>query len=338
MKKRRYNIKDVARVANVSTATVSNVISGYKYVSPELKTRVNKVINQLQYRPHIIARSLKMKMTFQIGVLVTDITNPFFAEVARAIEEVILREGYQMFLCNTDGDIQREEKILKTFIEQDIDGIINVAPRMDEVLLSNFLDVPTVIADREFSINNSQQVGNIYTDNILGPSQIAKYFVEKGHKRFACIAGPRYVPNVKKRIYGFQKGLEDAGISKKNILFRFGEFKHEDGYNIMNKILDSGFDFTCVFICSDIMAWGALEAAKERGLKIPRDVAIAGFDDIYFSQLLNPPLTTIHQESSKLGREASEILFDIIKNRASEKYKRSHRVVLSTSLIIRESA
>jgi len=334
--KKRYNIKEVAILAGVSVATVSNVISGIKYVSPELKEKVSKVIKQLDYRPSKIARGLKMKKTFQIGVLVTDITNPFFAEVVRGIESIVLKEGYQMFLCNTDGNIQREEEILRVFLEPCVDGIINVAPRMDERSLRNFLDIPTVIVDRPISVDN-QQVGNIYADNISCSAQLAKYFIKKGHKTFACIAGPKHVPNVQKRIYGFRKELENAGVSKENILFLYGEFKHEDGYKLMNKLLNCKLKPTCVFLCSDIMAWGALEAIKKRGLKIPEDVAIAGFDNNYFSKLLNPPLTTIHQPKFKLGGGAAKILIDIINNKYSGKYKRAREVVLDSKLIIRES-
>lgn len=329
-------IKDVAKAANVSTATVSNVISKVKYVSPELTKRVEKVIKQVNYKPSKIARSLKVNKTFYLGLIVPDITNPFFAEVVRGVESVALRENYQIFLCNTDGNVLREEKALKSFYEHHVDGIISVAPRMEEADLEKyFKSIPFVIADRPLNIKN-YEANLVYADNIKSSYQLAKHLIKKGHQSFAYIAGPREVLNVQKRIFGFSKGLKDSGFSEEKNVILYGEFNYENGFKLMNKILELKPHPTAVFALSDITAWGALESAKAKGLNIPEDIAIAGFDNVYFSKLLNPSLTTIHQPKYELGRVAVNILIKKLNNMKKGLMKKNE-IILESKLILRNS-
>jgi LacI family transcriptional regulator len=290
-------IKDVAKAANVSTATVSNVISKTKYVSPELAKRVTKVIKQVNYKPSKIARSLKVNKTFYIGLIVPDITNPFFAEVVRGAE---------------------------------------VAPRMKEADLEKYFNsIPFVIADRPLNIKN-YEANLVYADNIKSSYQLAKHLIKKGHQSFAYIAGPREVLNVQKRIFGFSKGLKDSGFSEEKNVILYGEFNYENGFKLMNKILELKPHPTAVFALSDITAWGALESAKAKGLNIPEDIAIAGFDNVYFSKLLNPSLTTIHQPKYELGRVAVNILIKKLNN-MKEGLMKKNEIILESKLILRNS-
>ncbi len=331
------SVKDVAKAARVSVATVSNVISEQKYVSPELTIRVNNAIKKLNYRPSKVARSLKVKKTFQIGLMVPDITNPYFAELARGAESIALKKEYQVLLCNTDGDATREEKALIAFEENRVDGIINVAPRMKIDKLLAHDHIPTVIVDRPLSVEQSK-FGVVYADNNKGSRQLAKHLLDQGHRTFACLTAPYDdIPSVKQRIKGFKGYLIENGIQDEDILLINGNLKYESGFELMTALLKAKNRPTAVFACSDIMAWGALEAAKKAHLRVPEDIAIAGFDNIYYSEILDPMLTTVHQPKSETGEISMQMLLDKLNQSNTKKIVRTHRVILDTELIIRKS-
>lgn len=338
MNNKNVTIKEVAKLANVSVATVSHVIAGTKYVSPELTVRVNSAIKELNYKPSVIARSLKVKKTYYIGVIVPDIKNPYFAEIVRGIESVAVKKGYQIFLYNSDGDLNREEKAYNSFLRHKVDGILCVAPRIDESILQHFATIPIVVLDRPLE-KQYQLIGQVYTNNIESSASVAQFFLEKGHKRFACIAGPKqYVPNVKKRVFGFSKELEKAGIKDNHLKVFYGAFSFESGYQMMNKVLALKERPTAVFVCSDIMAWGAIEAAKANGVNIPEDISIIGFDDVYFAALLTPSLTTINQKKYEAGEIAMQVLLDKVSGNLTNKHLKNHKIILDYELVVRESA
>jgi|LGOV01.1.fsa_nt_gb LacI family transcriptional regulator len=333
----KYSIKDVARESNVSVATVSNVISEKKYVSPELTKRVNDVINKMNYKPSKVARSLKGRKTYLIGLMIPDIINPYFAEIARGAESIALEKGYQVLLCNTDGIVEREEKILIAFEEDRVDGIINVAPRMDEEKLLDYDSVPMVLIDRPLKINNSRY-GNVHSDNNMGGMQLAEHLLEKGHKRFACLMVPfENIPSIENRINGFEKFLVENGILNENIIKVEGKLTYESGFELMNEILSMDQRPTAIFACSDIMAWGALEAVKKEKLNIPKDIAIAGFDNIYFSKILEPQLTTVNQMKYKSGVIAMKMLLDFNSIEQMGIPIINNTIILETELIVRET-
>jgi len=250
------NMKIVAKMAGVSVATVSNVISGNKYVSQQLKDRVNIAMKDLKYRPSKIARSLKIQKSFLVGLVVPDITNPYFAEIVRGVESIVLKNEYQMLLCNSDGSREREETILESFHCHGVDGIINVAPRMDEEQLAMLSDgMPTVILDRHLTIINDL-IDIIYTNNFKGSKELARHFLQNGHSSFACIAGPKDVPTACRRLQGFFSELAASGIPENRVLTFYGNFKFEDGYKFMTEILSSRPFPTAVFAGNDMMAWG----------------------------------------------------------------------------------
>jgi LacI family transcriptional regulator len=331
------NMKDVARIAEVSIATVSNVLSGNKYVSPELKEKVLAAIEDLQYRPSKIARSLKIRKSFLVGLVIPDITNPYFAEIARGVESIALKHEYQMFLCNSDGDKLREEETIDSFLSHGVDGVINVAPRMDETLLAELSDgMPMVILDRHLSIENPL-IDVIYTNNFKGSAQLARHFLEKGHERFACIAGPKEVPTAVRRLQGFCYELKQAGVSDDSISVYYGSFKYEDGFNMMKAILKLEPRPTAVFAGNDMMAWGAIEATKENGLSIPKDVAIAGFDNVLYSSLVVPAMTTVHQPKFEAGQTAMKLLLEKILRKAKGERVATRKIELDSNLIVRDS-
>ncbi|HPE68852.1 MAG TPA: LacI family DNA-binding transcriptional regulator [Thermotogota bacterium] len=331
------NMKDVARLAGVSVATVSNVISGRKYVSPALKERVETVMKEMRYRPSKIARSLKIQRSFLVGLLVPDITNPYFAEIARGVESVALKNDYQMFLCNSDGNHAREEITLESFHGHGVDGVINVAPRMEEGLLAHFSEgMPMVIVDRHLSIVNPL-IDVIYTNNFKGSAELAAHFLSTGHNRFACIAGPQDVPTAVRRLQGFCNQLTIAGIpASRNHIFS-AEFKYEDGFRVMKEILKLKPRPTAVFAGNDMMAWGAMEAVLEEKVRVPEEISIAGFDNVFFSNLVVPSLTTVHQPKFESGQLAMELLLEKIQGKIEGKPCKTRRRELDSQLIVRDS-
>lgn len=338
MNRKSVTIREVAKMADVSVATVSHVIAKTKYVSPELTVRVNSAIEKLNYKPSSIARSLKVKKTFYIGVIVPDIKNPYFAEIVRGIESVAVKKGYQIFLYNTDGDLKREEKAYNSFLSHKVDGIICVAPRIDEALLQKFASIPIVVMDRALETSHPK-IGTVYTNNYKSSSEVAKYLLAKGHKRFICIAGPKqFVPNVKKRVLGFSEKIREAGIEDKDLKIYYGSFSFESGYALMSKVLELKDRPTAAFVCSDIMAWGAIEAAKAKGVKIPEDMAIIGFDDVYFAALLTPALTTISQKKFEAGEIAMQVFLDQNEESLHNKTLTNQEIILNYKLVVRESA
>ncbi|HHT35546.1 MAG TPA: LacI family transcriptional regulator [Firmicutes bacterium] len=332
----RPNITSVAKLAGVSVATVSNVITGKKYVSPELTARVKQAIEELDYQPNMIARGLKSRKTNHIGVVVPDITNPYFAEITRGIDEVAVKHGYQIFLCNTDGRADREKAIMNTLISHDVDGIISVAPRLMESEIMEFVvKVPFVIVDRMCALEH-ENLSILFIDNFKGGAEIAAHFYNSGHRKFACIGGPLSDQNAKNRLDGFCHMLKQFGIDASDILIKHGEFRYDSGYQLMDEILESAFKPTAVFAGNDLMAWGAHEAVKARGLSIPDDIALSGFDNIFFSAFLNPALTTVNQPKFEMGQKAMEMLLRDI-NKEAQEQEDERKVMLDCELIVRDS-
>lgn len=333
----RFSMKDVAREAGVSVATVSNVISGKKYVSPELKEHVLKTIEKMGYKPSRLAQSLKINRTNFIGLMIPDITNPYFAEIARGVESVCIRNDLQFFLCNTDGSIKQERKILDTFISQHVEGIINVAPRMSEAEFHEYLTfLPMVVLDRKIEIDHPM-LDNIYMCNEKGASQVAEYFLEKQFEYFACLSGPEDVLPARKRLKGFYEKLREAGIGEDYIDVKYGDFKYDSGYNLMKDLLKDLRKPLALFVANDLMAWGAIEAIKETELKIPDDISIVGYDNIFIAKLVVPALTTVNQKKYEAGRTAMEALYNKINRSLNHEEQVNHIVELQTELIIRQT-
>lgn len=332
----RATIKDVAKLAAVSTATVSNVITNKKYVSPELLRRINDAMDDLNYKPNTIARSLKVNKTFNIGVMVPDITNPFFGEILKYAEKVANKENYQISFCNSDQNIKKERKIIDTFIQTGMDGLINVAPRMKDSELNKKLNIPMVIVDRPH-FHTNENISFVYADNFKGGSEVAKRFVSKGFNKFICFAGPiNIVPNAKQRLKGFQFQLKESGFQEEDLEIFYCDFTFESGYSVMKKLLNehSITEHLTAFISSDIMAWGAMEAIKEKRLKIPRDISIIGYDNIFFSNFIYPSLTTVENPTKELGTLATQLLINTIEN--NDNFKGNY-VILNPTLIERQS-
>ena len=325
-------IREVAESAGVSYATVSHVINNTRFVLPETRERVLKAMTALNYRPNALARSLRQGKTNTIGLVLPDSANPFFAEISRSIEDEAFNTGYSVFLCNTELDVQRELFYVDVLSKKQVDGIIFVAAG-DQADSLDFLisqNMPVVIIDRNLP---NVQVDAVLPDHQLGGYLATRHLLELGHTRIACIAGPSSITPSAERITGYRDALEQANIPFDEKLVLRGDYHAQSGLEITNAFLKMAPRPTAIFALNDLMALGALRAATEAGCLVPQDLAVVGYDDLEISQYTNPPLTTIAQPKTEIGRQAVNLLVD----RIIQKDRTTSRVVLPPELIVRQS-
>lgn len=330
-------VKDIARYANISTATVSNVLTGKKFVSEELTMRVYDAIDQLGYRINTYARGLKTNRSYTIGIQIPDIVNPYFGSAIKIIQAEAVAKGYRIVLYNSDNVLGTERQNIESMLDAHVDGIICVAPRLKIKSILESIEVPIVIVDC-LPAKAEGNVAFVYSDNYSGAASVAEYLIEKGYQHFSYLAGPiQLVSNANERLRGFIETLEKHGYSKKDCPIYFGEFTFECGQDLMNKYLDDRKPVgnSATFVGSDIMAWGAMEALKTRNLKIPQDIAIVGYDNIYFSNYLYPTLTTVENPIQIMAMEAIKLLLDELDG---SEHLAGRIVMIEGKLVVRNSA
>jgi LacI family transcriptional regulator len=335
------NIKDVAVKAGVSITTVSHVINETRYVSDDLKARVYSAMEALNYRPNTLARSLRSGRSRTIGLVIPDISNLFFAEISRKIEDKGFEYGYSVILCNTDDNREKEKSYIDVLLEKQVDGIIFISAgaAKESVFKPKDVDIPIVVADRDIPNLTSDIV---LIDNHKGGYDATSYLISLNHKRIACIAGASPVTPSALRVEGYKHALEDAGISVDEILIRPGDFRYESGETCMLELLKTPNPPTAVFVCNDMMALGAIRGIQISGKKIPEDISLVGFDNIPLSRTVYPALTTMAQPIVDMAEVAVNLLVDRIQ--IKQNLKHSHaavpvykRVILQAQLIERES-
>ncbi|GAB1438463.1 ribose operon transcriptional repressor RbsR [Providencia sp.] len=326
-------MKDVARLAGVSTSTVSHVINKNRYVSESITLRVNNAIKELNYAPSAVARSLKMNRTNTIGMLLTTSNNPFYAEVVRGVERSCYERGYSLILCNTEGDLQRMDHSLETLLQKRVDGLLIMCTEVQgpsKDVFSRYPSVPTVMMDW----SPFESGGDIIQDNsFLGGEIATRHLIEAGFTRIACIAGPQDKSPARARYQGFMRSMEQAKIAVNDDYIIFSDFEFAGGFNSMNKLLELPIPPQAIFAGNDAMAVGAYQAIFQKGMKVPDDISIIGYDDIDLSPYMIPPLTTIHQPKDKLGQQAVNQLIYRMDNPESD----ANILVLTPELIERQS-
>lgn len=302
-------LRDVARRAGVSIATVSYVLNGTRPVSLEVEARVREAAAALQYRPNRLARGLRRKRTHVLGLIVPDSANPFFAEVARGLEDLSFAHDYSLILCNSDGDPIKEQRYLGVLIEQQVDGIalVSVSATPAHLAILQERGIPFVVVDRDLP---GLEADCVLADNFQGGYGATRHLLDRGHRRIACITGPSDLTPSADRVRGYQKAMEEAGIEPLEIWIRRGDFRAESGYHAARFFLSlpPAIRPTAIFACNDLMAIGAMRAIGEAGLRIPQDIALVGFDDIALAAYVIPPLTTVAQPTYEMGRLAGELL------------------------------
>lgn len=327
------NLKDVAKKSNVSIATVSRYINNNGFISSELRSRIDIAIRELNYSPNRVAQSLSKGRTGIIGIIIPDITNPFFPELIKGASDFLITKNYYVHLCNSDNDQKKEELFLKDFQSMWVDGII-IAPSDSEnrdFTIFNQIKCPKVIVDREII---GLDIDLVVVDNEKGSFDAVNYLIKNGHKNIIFLGGSKYTVTAQKRYSGWKKALESVNLVTENHAF-WGNFSTESGYQMMKVVMENVKNIDAIFASNDLISLGAIEALREKRLNIPGDISIISFDDIYISKFLTPPLTTIKQPIYEIGKISAEILI----NRILNKNKRSsfRKVVLEGKLVIRDS-
>jgi LacI family transcriptional regulator len=321
---------DVARRAGVSVGSVSRVINEHPTVSPATRERVEAAVRELGYVPNAIAGSLRSRRSKTIGLIIPDVTNPFFSELALHVERSAAAAGYNVILGNSDNSAERQKHYLRALAVRRVDGIILVPAR--EIGPSFEFEIPVVGVDREV-------VGRqfVASDNRAGAKSAIEYLHGLGHRLIACVAGPKDLPNAQERRIGYEDValpiLRSAGVDPSAYIVS-ADFSYDSGYAATRRLMDVAPRPTAIFASSDQQAIGGLRAAADLGLAVPGDLSIVGFDDIPLANLVMPRLTTVGQPVAKIGVLAMQILLDLFSGAAAP---RRRRHLLATSLQIRQS-
>ena len=308
------SIKDVAREAGVSIATVSRVLNDIDVVNEDTKKKVKDAIKKLAYRPNIVARSLKTQKSSTIGIIIPDISNQFYPEIVRGCEDVASIYNYNIMLCNADLDVEKEMEALRILKEKMIDGVIYMSNSIDHNIIDLIkeLQLPTVLVE---TTDTEGIFPSVTIDNIMAAADAVKYLGNKGNKKIAYVGTNIEKDNaLAKRYAGYNKGLTEMGITLDENLVYFGGVKARDGYMGINTILDSGKEVDAVFCASDEIAMGVINALRDRSIKVPENVDVMGFDDIYSASVFYPKLTTVAQPMYDMGSVSMRMLIKAINN------------------------
>lgn len=325
------NIKDVAEMAGVSIATVSRVLADKPHVRPKVREHVLAVVKELNYSPNRVARSLRAQKSNVIGLIVSDIQNPFFTLISRSVEDAAYAQGMSIFLCNSDEDPAKEANYLKLMRDERVSGII-LSPT--QKTSSDFLKItnshlPVVVIDRRV---HGVEIDNVQIDNVESAYKIIEHLIGHGYQRIGALFGKGSTTGQERRA-GYIKALEDNGIKPSSELFSYVKARDAEGYNYTRELLKLSKPPDAIFTSNGLLSAGAFRALRESSLKIPEEIAFATFDETPWSTLVDPPFTVIQQPTYEIGNTAVDLLVKRI-----EDPTRSTRVVtLKTKLIVRRS-
>lgn len=326
------NIKEVAEHANVSTATVSRLINNTSYISPETAKKVWSAIEELGYYPNINARGLASGRSLLLGLIVSDIVNPFFPELVKSFEECAVEQGYEIITANTNYDSARTALRVRRLIERRVDGVAVMTSEMDQTLIDELSTrgIPIVFLDTGAVQEN---ISNIRIDYEQGISEAVNHLLELGHRRIGFISGPLGLKSARIRRSAFLKFLRQQGIIEEKELVTMGNYKINGGKDAMNRLLKLKERPTAVLASNDLMAIGVLQALRIHGLHVPEDISLIGFDNIVLTESTDPPLTTVNVSRVKVGEFAFESLFELINSETKIGTERQ----VETKLIVRDS-
>lgn len=324
-------IKDVAALAGISYTTVSHVVNKTRPVSQEVRLKVEAAIKSLDYVPSAVARSLKAKTTATIGLLVPNSLNPYFAELARGIEDYCERNGYCVILCNSDDNPEKQRSYLRVLLEKRIDGLIVASAGGDIGLAQGLAGVktPMVIVDRGL---DGVDADLVRIDHEYGAYLATRHLLELGHRDIATIGGPSSTSVAQMRQAGFCRALKEAGVTVHPERMLESDFTSTGGYNAAAVLLESNPP-SAIFAGNDMIGIGVLRAAAERNVRVPSELSVIGFDDIQMSRYVYPALTTVGQSILQLGEMAAEVLLRRI---ATPSLVTDQRIV-TPSIVLRES-
>jgi LacI family transcriptional regulator len=332
----RVTMSDVARQAGVSLMTVSRVINNKEGVKSETRQDILKVISKLGYRPSAIARSLATQETRTIGLVIPDVSNPFFADITRGVERLAYSEGYHVFLCNTEEDPLRELAVIQSLEEKCVDGLILCSSRLDDEKLVDLLArlPPVVLINRCLSQNNENILNSVIIDDHQSGWLATQHLIQRGHQQIGFLAGPLASYSGLGRHQGYLAALQDAGISFEPGWVSNCQPSVEGGYEMTRQLLAKCPHLTALFCFNDLVAIGAIQACEEIKRRVPEDLAIVGHDDIPLAALVSPALTTCRVPRHELGTRAVNALLERLNGCPDG----CQQIVLPPELMIRESA
>jgi len=324
--------QDVAQRASVSIATVSRVLNNAPHVRPEIRRKVLRAVKALNYQPNRTAQRLRARQSKVLGLIISDIQNPFFTSVVRGIEDVAYQNGYSLVLCNSDEDPEKEKLYVDVMRAEAVAGVIIASASEAQPHIDTLLDahIPVVALDRRIK---DRRVDSVLVSNVQGAYEAVTHLIEQGHRYIGFIGLPLNRTTGRERFEGYQRALRQHRLPVVRAQIRIADAKQQGGYAAAQDLLEHQPRLTALFVANNLTTLGALQAIHERGLRIPDDISIVGFDDMPWATLLHPPLTAIAQPTYELGRQAAELLLVRLK----DPHKPVAHVQLPTTLIVRGS-
>ncbi|SHE40881.1 LacI family DNA-binding transcriptional regulator [Clostridium fallax] len=323
------SIKDVAKEAGVSIATVSRVLNDIDVVNEETKKKVLDAIKKLGYRPNIVARSLKTQRTKTIGIIVPDISSQFYPEIVRGAEDVANIYDYNVMLCNSDFDMDKEKEYLRVLKEKMVDGVLYMSSALEEdtVELIDELDIKTVLVETK---DKEGKIPSVIIDNVKATYDATKHLLNKGCKKIAFIGKKRSANNAcASRYEGYENALKESGLSVDENLIYFDRLTVSTGYEGVSSIVEKDNKIDGIVCASDEIAMGAINSLRDKGIRVPEDVKVIGFNNIYSASVFYPKLTTVAQPMYDMGSVAMRMLIKLINQKTLEQghYVLEHEII-----------
>ncbi|WP_141334498.1 MULTISPECIES: LacI family DNA-binding transcriptional regulator [unclassified Paenibacillus] len=322
-------IVDIAREAGVSIATVSKAIHNTGRMSEETRKKILTIMQDMNYRPNMMASALKGKSTYTVGLLIPDLSNPFSSEIARSVEDRGKELGYSVVMCNTDYDPEKEAWYISVLNQKRVDGIISASGFQNEDMLRDLVEqhIPIALITRD---SKTIAVDTVTVDDFMGGYQATSYLIGLGHRRIGTIVLD--LDNGRERLRGYKHALEEAGLPCDEKLILSG-FTKEDGKEAAAKLMEYSEPPTAIVAGNDLLAIGVMLSAKERGIIIPDQLSVIGYDNTILAEITTPSLTTMNQPVGEMGRQVMDLLYQEI----TGKKKIKKRIVMAPELVIRES-
>ncbi len=332
----KSSIREVAKRAGVSLGTVSNVLNRPEIVAEETRERVKSAIEEIGFVRNGSARQLRAGTSQHIGLVVLDVANPFFTEVARGVEDLANQAGYVVILCNSDDFVEKENHYLQVLEEQRTQGVLITPVQSDASYLQRFRQrgIAVVLLDRPSRIKD---LCSVAVDDVRGGEIAVTHLLEQGHERLAFVHGPLSIRQCADRKRGVLRAMKCAGFDPERAVVDIttGAQTAREGEQVVEQLLNARIKPTAVFCANDLLALGVMRGLIKRGLSIPRDMAMVGYDDVEFASVLATPLTSIRQPKYELGRAAAELLLDEANNPTSHQHQ---HIMYQPELIVRESS
>lgn len=325
-------IEDVARLAGVSNSTVSRVLNNKEYVKEDTREKVYEAVSQLGYKPSRIARSLRANASRIIGLIISDIQNPFFTSLVRAVEDIAYEHNYSLLLCNTDEDPEKEELYVELMMAERVSGVIITPTREYDCPVKKLLEmnVATVCVDRQVL---DCETDSVVSDNVESSFKLIAHLINRGHRRIGALFGPSEITTFRERLQGYKKAHLEKNLPIDDRLIKQGIPKEMEGYELAAQLLDMEDRPTALIAGNNLMALGAIHAIKDAQLFIPKDISLVSFDDREWAQLITPTITVASQPTYEMGRQAAELVM----RRLEKDDSPIKHVVLESEIIYRES-